>query len=87
MTGEGPSWLYRENKRILHLREDQKYLNMRKESKFHNRGGSTMGEGFGESNDQQPQMWRLIQRNVRYTSLLDALRKTEHMAGPIQSPF
>lgn len=32
-------------------------------------------------------MWRLMQRNVQYTLLLDALRKTEHTAGHIQSPF
>lgn len=51
---------------------------------FHNGGGSTMA--FDESNDQHMKNME-TDRDVRYTSLLDALRKTEHTIGHIQSPF
>lgn len=53
---------------------------------FHNGGGSTMGEVFDEPNDQHMKNME-ISIDVRYTSLLDALRKTEHTTGHIQSPF
>lgn len=50
-------------------------------------GGVYNGRGLMSQMTHSLGMWRLIQRYVQYTLLLDALRKTEHTAGHIHSPF